>query len=305
MKSLFARQIVSTAALVAAAVTLATFPGASAAEDGDIIGRVGGLEMKAAQVRAFVAGLDPAQQKAIVSNPVVLTQVVRQMLAQKLLLQEAAAKKWEKRPEVAAQLERARESAIAESYLSAVAKPPAEFPSESDLQEAYEANMASYLVPRQFELAQIFVALPQGADAAAEKTAKAKLDKIQKRLRGPKADFAAIATEDSDDRMTGLQGGKMGWVAETQLAPDIKPVVTGLPKGSVSEPLRLNDGWHFLKLLDTKPAGAKPLAEVRDQLIQQLRADRAQELRRAYFGGLLAKNPIAINELALQKLVVK
>ena len=50
------------------------------------------------------------------------------------------------------------------------------------------------------------------------------------------------------------------------------------------------------------PAQARPLAEVRPQLIQQMRAERAQENRRVYMGKLLDQNPVAINELALEKI---
>ena len=85
------------------------------------------------------------------------------------------------------------------------------------------------------------------------------------------------------------------------MVPGIRATVAGLAKDQVSDPVRLDDGWHVLKLLDVKPAATRTLAEVRDALAARLRADRAQGVRREYLSRLLEKNPPAVNELALAK----
>jgi peptidylprolyl isomerase len=45
------------------------------------------------------------------------------------------------------------------------------------------------------------------------------------------------------------------------------------------------------------------LPEVRDQLVQQIRSERATALRRAYLAELLKETPPAINEIALSKVL--
>ncbi len=75
----------------------------------------------------------------------------------------------------------------------------------------------------------------------------------------------------------------------------------GFAKGAVSEPIRLDDGWHILKLIDTKASYTRTLPEVRDQFVAQMRAERAAVLRRTYLAELLKQNPSAINEIALSK----
>lgn len=80
----------------------------------------------------------------------------------RLVLQEALAKKWEQQPAVAAQLQQVRDNAIAELYLQSVApRPPADYPSEADIQKTYDDNRNAFIAPREFELAQIFVAAPR------------------------------------------------------------------------------------------------------------------------------------------------
>jgi peptidylprolyl isomerase len=270
---------------------------------GDVVARIGNVNITADDVRAFVGGLAPRDQAALAQDPAKLGQAVRLMLANQLVLREALAKKWEQQPPVAAQLDKLRESAIVELYLQSVSAPPAGFPSEAEIESLYEANKAAFLVPRQFLTAQIFVAAPQGADKDTEEKARRKLDDIQRKLKQPGADFAAIARADSEERDTAERGGELGWLIETQIRPEIRAQIAGLAKNAVSDPVRLDDGWHLMKLIDTKAAATRPLAELHDQLAQRLREERAAANRRAYIGKLVAQTPPSINEIALSKLL--
>ncbi len=87
------------------------------------------------------------------------------------------------------------------------------------------------------------------------------------------------------------------------MVPDIKSKILGLAKGGVSDPIRLADGWQIIKLVDVRPERTLTLAEVHDALKQRLRQQRATELQRAYIAKIIEANPIAIDEIALQKLV--
>jgi parvulin-like peptidyl-prolyl isomerase len=229
-----------------------------------------------------------------------LSQTVRLLLSNRLVLQEAVAKKWDQQPSVAAQLERAREGAVVELYLQSVSTPPASFPSEDDLQKVYEANRAAFLMPRQFQLTQIYIAAPKEGDKAAEDKAKQELDDVQRKLRAPGADFAAIARGDNN---AAKDAADLGWVAENQIRPEIRSQVMGLAKNSVSEPIKLDDGWHIIKLIDTKASYTRTLPEVRDQLVQQIRSERSTMMRRAYLAELLKQHPPVLNELALSSLL--
>jgi len=127
---------------------------------------------------------------------------------------------------------------------------------------------------------------------------------VTRRLK-QKADFAAVARELSDEREVAVRGGEIGWLAEEQIVPGIRATVVGLSKGGVSEPVRLDDGWHILKLLDVRAPSVRTLAEVREALVAQLRAERARTNRQAYLSRLLEQNPPAINELTLQRILAK
>lgn len=272
----------------------------SAARSADVIAKVGAAEITTADLQPYLKNLAPEQVAALAKDPAALNQFLRTLIVQRLLLKEAAAAKYEQQPDVAAQLARVRDAAIAEGFLASVAKVPATFPSEADLQAAYDANKAALLVPRQYRVAQIFVAAPKN-----DAPAPAKLAAIQTALKAPKADFAKLAAENSDDAATANQGGEIGWLTEAQVQPDIRKTVTGLAKGAVSAPVRLADGWHIVKLLDVKEPYTPELAEVRDALAERLRAARARQESEAYVAKLLEQNPVAINEIAVSQLLEK
>ena len=274
-----------------------------AAHSAEVVGKIGGTEVTATEVRAYVETLPAQDQAALAKDPSLLSQVVRTYLARQAVLKEAQAKKYDHQPPVKAQLDRVRDEALTELYLQSVSRPPDGFPSEAELQTAYQANRKAFEVPKQYQVAQIFISAARG-DKDAEEKARRKLDEVTRRLK-QKADFAAVARELSDERDTAGRGGEIGWLAEDQIVPGIRATVVGLSKGGVSEPVRLDDGWHVLKLVDARPPSVRTLPEVRESLVAQLRAERARANRQAYLSRLLEQNPPAINELTLPRILAK
>lgn len=269
----------------------------------EVVARAGGVDYGAQEVRAYVEALAPTEREALGKDPALLAKVVRSFVTRSLVLKEAQAKKWDQQPGVKAQLDRAREEALVELYLTSVARPAEGYPSEAEVQAAYEARKPALQVPRQLRLAQVFVAAAPGGDKAAEEKGRKKAEELGRRLRQKDADFAAVARAESEDRTTAPAGGEIGWTTEAQLVPAVRQGIAGLAAGAVSGPIRADDGWHVVKVLAEKPAGVRTLDEVREPLVQQLRAERARAERQRYLEQLVARNPPAINELALSRVL--
>jgi len=267
----------------------------------DVIARVGGMEIHAAQVKPYLDNVSDQDREALRKNPAALSQAVRTLILQQILFKEAIAAGWEKTPATAAQLERLRQGAIAESYLQSVSKVPESFPSDEDVKKVYEARKDELKIPKQLQLAQIYVAVATDADKSSQDNAKARMDEIAKAARS--GDFSAVARDKSDERETAVRGGEVGWLAEAQIRPEIRAQASGLAKGAVSEPVRLADGWYIVKVLDIKAAHTATLEEVRDQLVRVLRTERSSANREAYLSKLQQQNPIALDELGLPKLI--
>jgi parvulin-like peptidyl-prolyl isomerase len=267
-----------------------------------VVGRAGDIEITTSELRENLAGLLAEQKTALATDPAALNQYLRALLVQKLILKEAAEQNWERDPAVITRLVRARETAIAETFLEAKSKPDESYPSDAELKEAYEANKEKLVIPRSYLLAQIFVSAPENADAAAKASAKSKLDSILKQLAAKDADFTAIARKSSDEPASAAEGGKIGWLAESQIQPAIREKLPSLTLGKISEPIRMAGGWHVIKVLDIREARTPTLDEVRDSFIARLRSERALATRQTLIAELLKDQPLAINEIELMKL---
>jgi peptidylprolyl isomerase len=253
------------------------------------------------ELREFVRGLDPTVRKQALADPQVMNRLVRLEIARMAVLREAKAKKWEQRPEVEAQMERARRQIILTSYLASMTAIPKDYPADADVQAAYDANRDNFMAPRQYHLQQIFIASTRDADKKAQEAAQKKAQDVARKAKARGARFDDLAKENSDHRDSAARGGDIGWVPDPQLVPEIRTQVTGMAVGEVSDPVRTEGGWHIVRLVETKPAGPRPLAEVRETIVAALRQRKVQENEQAYLADLLSKNPVAVNEIGLRK----
>jgi len=290
---------------IALCLILCAAPRLKAAADSDssVIARVGDTEVSADEIRSAIENLDAKTQAAVAQDPASLTQVVRALLTQRVVLKEALDKKWDQDPAVTAAVARLRESAIVQTYLQSVSKPPDSFPSDAQVQTAYDNNKDKLVVPTQYHLAQIFIKDPKGSDDASSAKAQVKVDEVKKALGKRDADFAAVATAESDDPQSAAKGGELGWIAENRIQPEIRSQLGSLKTGSITGAVRMEDGWHFLKVLEVKDHYIPTLEEIKPQLVQEMRSEQARANSQQYIAKLLQQTPIQLNELNLSKVL--
>jgi parvulin-like peptidyl-prolyl isomerase len=291
--------VLAAAACLAAANAVAQVPSEGVA------GRMGAVEVKTAELRRILDA-QPAQVKKQVAGAIGdLDRLVRSELIRQALLNEARAKAVDKKPDVALMMERARDQALLQAYMTEIARPPSGFPSEEDIKQAYESNKAALATVAEFNLAQIFVALAENADKAAVTAATKKAGDLAAKAQAKGADFAKLAREQSEQKETAAKGGELGWLPENQIIPEIRNAVSRIEKGEVTGPIRSASGFHIVKLLDKKPPGTRTLAEVRETIVNQMRLRRAQEIERNYIEGMVSRSQVTINQSELTKLQAK
>jgi len=276
--------------LAAAAMAL---PGTAMAQGADeVVAKFGAVEVRSSDLRRILQTQDPISRDQLLKTPQALDRLIRTEAFRLALLGEARAKGWDKQPEVTEQLERARDQVVVTSYVNSLARPPASYPSDAELRAAYETAKGELQRPRQWRVAQIFVAAATagGDKKAADLAAKAKAAGAQ---------FATLARQGSEHAESAAQGGEMGWLAEGQVLPEIGSALASMKAGEVAGPVRSTAGWHVLRMAEERPAAQRSFEEVRDYLSNLLRARRAQENEAKVIDEMLAKNPIAVNEVAL------
>jgi peptidylprolyl isomerase len=265
----------------------------AAGTEDPVVAERGSDRITVSQARALVAATDATTQHRLTTDPAAMKDFLRNLLLQRSLLRQAAAEKWDQRPDVATLLQRAHDQIVLQSYLAAHASLPAAYPSDAEVQTAYDQNKGRFMQPRSYHLTQLF--LPHAA--ASPEDGRRKLASLRAALQHGKLSFEAAAKQ-----VAGLQPLDMGWLGEPQLLPAVKEAVAGLPEGAISDPLCMDNGCHLIRLVATRPAGPAPLPSVRDSLVRALRQQKQAAGENAYASGLLAKQPVAINEIQLSHL---
>ncbi|HEY4078731.1 MAG TPA: peptidyl-prolyl cis-trans isomerase [Rhizomicrobium sp.] len=280
-------------AVVAMSACILTATAADTLDDGKtVLVHTDAGDVTVADVRANLAVLPPVAQVRTLHDPDGLSNMARLIAAQRLILKEAKGKGWDRRPDVAAAIDAASNNIILEKYISNDAQPAADYPAEPDLRKAYDTNKTAFTAPRKFHYAVIVVALAKGADQAEQDKARAKLSDIQGKLQASNADFGTIASTSSDDASTAKRHGDVGTIGEDRLSTDIRDALLMLKAGAVSAPVRVDQGWCILKLIDVTPAGVMSFDEVREQLRTQLRAARTQQTAKTYVDTFVQKIPV-------------
>lgn len=152
--------------------------------------------------------------------------------------------------------------------------------SPSEIREYYNAHQQEFQRPEQVQLSEILVTTPNPDDAAQVAEAKKKADGIEDRLKGG-ADFATVAKADSGGP-TAAQGGELGEFKQGQLPKVMEDATFHLNAGQYTEPIRTKQGWLILEVTQHQNAGEAPLADVQNQIQEQVGYSKMEPALRAY-----------------------
>jgi peptidylprolyl isomerase len=262
----------------------------------DVVAKFGAVELRKSQIKALTDSLDPLAKKRLLTDPAALGQLIRTETIRLSMLREALDKQWDKRPEVKTQIDRAREQAILTAYMNDLSRPPAGYPSESEIKDTYETNKSAFAVPPQYRIAQIFISTSGDKSSAGEDSRK-KAQELS--AKAAKSDFTELARQNSDHKESAANGGDMGWLAESDMIPELREQLLKMTTGQVSKPIQSTAGWHVIKLLDKKPASTQPLQEVKDAIASSLRLQKARQNEQQHLESALKSTPITLNEIAI------
>lgn len=297
-------------AIALVGVLLASSAGMAAAQapaaGNAVVARMGEISIGQDEVEKLLRALPDAERAAVKANRASLDGWLRQRLLSEALLRDARIKGWAERAEVKAKVDAAvREVGariVSASYLESVSQVPPDFPSDADLNAAYEQGKANFNMPAGYRVAQIFLATP-GRDAVAIAKVREEASRLARQARA--GDFAAVARANSQDKGTAERGGEVATLPLARMLPELRDTVARLKPGQVSEPVQAEAGFHVVKLIDVQPARTATLDEMRPQLHAALRQQRQQQLVQAYLAQLAPPTQLSIDSAALDAAIQK
>ena len=244
---------------LAAALLVGAIMSATAMAAGNAFVTVNGVAVSQNLANVFMA-----EQKAqgAPDSPELKNAVREELIRRELLLQEAKKAGLDKKPEVAAQADAARQAFFVRAYIQEfVKKNPV---SDAQLKADYD-KIKGQLGNTEYKTRHILV--------KNEDDAKAIIANLKKGAK-----FEELATQ-SVDPGSKDNGGDLGWRSAGNFVKPFSDALTGLNKGKYTEtPVKTDFGYHVILLEDTRPLNVPPFEELKPRLTQQAQAQQINKM---------------------------
>jgi peptidyl-prolyl cis-trans isomerase C len=232
--------------------------------------------------------------------------LLRRMLLERTLAEQARAEKLDELPLVAARLKLEFDRLYAQIKVAQIEEAAgAEFDAkrsvwEARAKETYTIDRKKYESPEMLQASHILFTTRSRSSDEARKLA----DEARARVVGG-ADFNAVAKEVSEDGSKST-GGRLDWFARAEVDRAFADAAFGLRDvGDVSQPVQSQFGWHVIRLDGRKPRAPRAYEDVRETIMSELRQKFVNEARDAAVGRLRADPSIRANAQAIDALVIR
>jgi peptidyl-prolyl cis-trans isomerase C len=198
-------------------------------------------------------------------SPQLREAVKKDLIAREVMMQEAVKQGYEKDATVKSQLEVARQTIVINALVrDYITKNPVK---DADVKAEYDRYKAQ-AGDKEYHVRHILV----GTDAEAKA--------VIAKLKGG-AKFEELA-KTSKDTGTANTGGDLDWATPSSFPKAFSDAFVGLQKGAITETaVQTPNGFHIIKLDDTRPTKVPALAEVKGQIEEALQQKKLQAYQEA------------------------
>ena len=142
----------------------------------------------------------------------------------------------------------------------------------ADVERFYNDNIQQYSSPEQIRASHILLKTEGQDEAAVRKKAEEVLAQVK-----AGGDFAALAKQHSEDDATKALGGDLDYFGHGRMVQAFETVAFAMEPGKISDLVKTQYGFHIIKLVDKKPGTVRPLNDLRVEITEQLKIQKAQD----------------------------
>lgn len=148
---------------------------------------------------------------------------------------------------------------------------------EREISRYYENHATEEFTQKEsFHARHILISAPQDEEPDAMEKAKRKAQSIYEQLETNPEQFESLAKQYSEDPGSASKGGDLGWVSKGSFVEEFETVVDRLEINQLSKPFRSSFGFHIVQLLERKPARLLPFEEVKSEIEDSIRTNKAR-----------------------------
>jgi len=148
-----------------------------------------------------------------------------------------------------------------------------------DVEKYYNEHKTDFVRDERIILQEILIST-EGKDdtaaAAAEKKAKELV------ARGRKGERFAEMARDNSDSVSAKAMGELPPYKKGDVSKNLEDLVWNQPKGYITDPIHVSNGFLILRVEDHQKAGQAELSEVENQITERLLAPRLEAALREY-----------------------
>ncbi len=148
---------------------------------------------------------------------------------------------------------------------------------EAAIKQYYVDHQPEFGIQEQRQASHILISVSKDASDADKEAAKAKAEQVLKLVRQSPGKFAELARQYSQDVGSAAHGGDLGMIARGMMVKPFEDAVFQLKPGEISDVVKSDFGFHIIKLTSIVPAKIKPLDQVRGEIEQKLKLQKATD----------------------------
>lgn len=173
-------------------------------------------------------------------------------------------------------------------------------PDENEAYQFYLDHRQDYGIPEMVRVSQIQFRIPEGAGEEQKAAARARALAALRRLEAGES-FAKLAGELTENPQAKLPQGDLGFLPR-EGDPWLTEAVQGLKVGEHTKAVESPVGYEILTVTEVREALITPYANVRNKVIQRMRAEAQAKQRDAYVKELAKTTKIEIVQEELKPL---
>lgn len=149
---------------------------------------------------------------------------------------------------------------------------------EAEVELYYSQNEYRFEQPERIRVRHILFMTMDKTDEESEEARSRAEDVLRQLEEG--GDFEQLAKLHSEDPGNADNGGDLGWVSRGMMDPAFEDAAFALPTGETSAaPVKSDFGYHLIRLDERETGSVKPLSEVREVILGDIKAERSQAVR--------------------------
>lgn len=151
---------------------------------------------------------------------------------------------------------------------------------DGEVQQYYNDHQTAYMNPEQVHARHILFKASEDTPPEQKEQVRKKAEDILKKVKAGE-DFAKLAQKYSEDS-TAAQGGDLGTFPRGKMVPPFEEAAFALAPGATSEIVESPFGFHIIKVEAKEEARTQSLDEVRTQVVDALKQEKARDQARAH-----------------------